>query len=117
MGKVKDGSPAAKSAKVVKGGSAGDSKRRFAPVLANLTQTSLYKPLQGKQARLWTAVGLGLIILFGLRELFESLKDRTSTAGAFGIPAAIGAAFGLVDLPAAPVSAVRRVPDRRPKPR
>jgi preprotein translocase subunit SecE len=96
MGKVKDGSPAAKSAKVAKGGPAGDSKRRFAPFLANLIQTNLYKPLQGKQARLWTAVGLGLIIVFGLRELFESLKDRTSTIGAFGIPAAVGAALAWV---------------------
>ena len=91
MGKVKDGSPAAKSAKVAKGGPAGDSKRRFAPFLANLAQAKLYKPLQGKQARLWTAVGLGLIIVFGLREVYESLKDRTSTVGSFAIPAAVGA--------------------------
>ena len=91
MGKVKDESPAAKATKPAKGGPTGDSKNRFAPFLANLTQTSLYKPLQGKQARLWTAVALGLIIVFGLRELFESLKDRTSTVGSFAIPAAVGA--------------------------
>jgi len=90
MGKVKDGSPAAKAAKPAKGGPAGDSKSRFAPFLANLTQTNLYKPLQGKQARLWTAVALGLIVVFGLRELFESLKDRTTTVYAFGIPTLVG---------------------------
>ena len=90
MGKVKDGSPASKPAKVAKGGPSGDSKGRFAPFLANLTQATLYKPLQGRQARLWTAIGLGLIIVFGLREVHESLKDRTSTFGTFGYPAAIG---------------------------
>jgi preprotein translocase subunit SecE len=90
MGKVKDGSPASKAAKVAKGGPAGDSKRRFAPFLANLTQTSLYKPLQGKQARLWTAVGLGLIIVFGLREVYLTLSASSNAVTSFGVPAAIG---------------------------
>jgi preprotein translocase subunit SecE len=91
MGKVKDGSAAPKAAKVAKGGSTGDSKSRFAPFLANLTQTTLYKPLQGKQARLWTAVGLGLIIVFGLQELFLTLKATSSTVVSFTVPALIGA--------------------------
>ena len=90
MGKVKDGSPAAKAAKPAKGGPTGDSKRRFAPFLANLTQTNLYKPLQGKQARLWTAVGLGLIIFFGLRELFLSLDASSSKVTAYSVPAVVG---------------------------
>ncbi len=93
MGKVKDGSTAPKAAKVAKGGLASDSKRRFAPFFANLTQTGLYKPLQGKQARLWTAVGLALIIGFGLYELFLSIKD-SSTVTASLVTGAIGAAFG-----------------------
>ena len=91
MGKVKDGSPAAKPAKVAKGGPAGDSKSRFAPFFANLIQANLYKPLQGKQARLWTAVGLGLIIVFGLREVHDSLDGRTGKFASYGYPAAIGA--------------------------
>jgi preprotein translocase subunit SecE len=90
MGKVKDGSPAAKPAKVAKGGPAGDSKGRFAPFLANLIQANLYKPLQGKQARLWTAIGLGLIIIFGLREVHDSLDGRTGKFASYGYPAAIG---------------------------
>ncbi len=96
MGKVKDGSPATKPAKVSKGGPTGDSKRRFAPFLANLTQTNLYKPLQGKQARLWTAVGLGLIIVFGLRELSLTLGASYNAATAYGIPAAVGAVLAWV---------------------
>ncbi len=94
MGKVKDGSPAAKATggKVVKGVPAGDAKkRRFAPFLANLVRGDLYKPLQGKQARLWTTVGLGLTIVMGLRELSLTLGAQSSAATAYGVPAMIGA--------------------------
>jgi preprotein translocase subunit SecE len=94
MGKVKDGSAAPKAAKVAKGGVTSDSKSRFAPFLGNLIQTSLYKPLQGKQARLWTAVGLGLIIIFGLREVYLNLKDTSGKVATFTIPVAIGVVLG-----------------------
>jgi preprotein translocase subunit SecE len=93
MGKVKDGSPASKPAKVAKGGPAAESKSRFAPFLANLMQVNLYKPLQGKQARLWTAIGLGLIIVFGLREIHDSLEGRAGKYATYGYPAAIGVAL------------------------
>jgi len=96
MGKVKDGSPAAKPAKVAKGGPSADSKGRFAPFLANLAQTNLYKPLQGRQARLWTAIALGLIIVFGLREIFDAIDGRVNKFGAFGYPAAIGLLLGWI---------------------
>ena len=96
MGKVKDGSPAAKSTKVVKGGQSGDSKGRFAPFLANLARVNLYKPLQGKQARLWTAVGLGTTILFGVRELFLTLDGTSTKANAYGITTLVALAFGWV---------------------
>src|SRR4051812_25298326 len=90
MGKVKDGSPASsKAAKLSKGGPTGDSKRRFAPFLANLVQTGVYKPLQGRQARLWTAIGLGAIIVFGLREVFLTLQATSSSVTAYSITAAI----------------------------
>jgi preprotein translocase subunit SecE len=94
MAKVKDGSPATKPAKAAKGGPASDSKGRFAPLLANLVQTNLYKPLQGKQARLWTAIALGLVIVFGLREVYDSLEGRTSKAATFGWPIGIGVVLG-----------------------
>ena len=90
MGKVKEGSPASKPAKVAKGGPAGDSKGRFAPFLANLVQANLYKPLQGRQARLWTAIALGLVIVFGLREVYDSLEGRTSKLATYGWPVGIG---------------------------
>jgi len=96
MGKVKDGSPAAKPTKVVKGGSSGDSRSRFAPFLANLARASRYKPLQGRQARLWTAVGLGLTIVFGLREIWLTLDAQSSVTTAYGVPALVGLALGWV---------------------
>ena len=61
MGKVKDGTPASKAAKPSKGGVRRTSKGRFAPFLANLVRADLYKPMQGQHARLWTAIGLGLV--------------------------------------------------------
>jgi preprotein translocase subunit SecE len=104
MGKVKDGSAAPRAAKVAKGGSSADSKSRFAPFLANLTHTSLYKPLQGKQARLWTAVGLGLIIVFGLYEVFQAIKDSSGNMMASTVSGSIGAVlawftFRLLEFP------------------
>lgn len=94
MGKVKDGSLAPKAVKGTKGGPTGDSKGRFAPFLGNLVQTTLYKPLQGRQARLWTAVGLGLIVIFGLRELYLTLNASSSAVISFTVPALIGAVLG-----------------------
>ncbi len=96
MGKVKDGSPAAKVTKVAKGAPTGESRRRFAPFLANLVQVNLYKPLQGKQARLWTAVGLGLTIIMGLRELSLTLGAQSPAAVAYGVPALIGVVLGWI---------------------
>jgi len=93
MGKVKDGSPAAKSTKVAKGGPTGDSKRRFAPFLANLVRTNLYKPLQGKQARLWTGIALGLTIAFGLNEIWHTLDAHYKKATAYGVTTLIGVAL------------------------
>lgn len=90
MGKVKDGSPASKAVKSVKGGSSSESKGRFAPFLTNLIQSTLYKPLQGRQARLATAIALGLIIIFGLRELHLTLNASSSSVVSFTIPSVIG---------------------------
>jgi len=95
MGKVKDGSPAAKSSKVAKGGAA-DSRRRYAPFLGNLFHANLYKPLQGKQARLWTGVGLITTIGFGLRELSLTLGAQSPASTAYGVPAVVGLALGWV---------------------
>ena len=96
MAKVKDGSTSPKPLKAAKGGSSSESKGRFAPFLSNLTKTNLYKPLQGRQARLWTAIGLGLIIIFGLREIYLSLDANSSRAVSFTVPVVVGAILGWI---------------------
>ena len=94
MGKVKDGGPASKASKPAKGGPpGGPSKRRFALFLANLVQANLFKPMQGRYARLYTALGLGVIAVLGLWRLYDTLSSA-SPATRFGIPALVGLALG-----------------------
>lgn len=97
MGKVKDETASAKAKSAKSAGKGGGGKRpsRFAPFLANLTRTDAYKPLQGKYARLWTVLGLGLLILVGVYRLYQTqLEGQTSQAVQFGVPAVLVAALG-----------------------
>jgi preprotein translocase subunit SecE len=94
MGKVKDGAPASKALKPSKGGPAGGTKRRrFVQFLANLFSTELHKPRQGWYARLYTAVGLGVVVALGVWRLYETLIE-SSVGVRFGVPAAVGLALG-----------------------
>jgi len=94
MGKVKDGGPASKTSKPAKGGpSGGPKKRRFAQFLANLVQVNLYKPMQGRYARLYTALGLGVIVGLGLWRLYDTLGSSTP-ATRFGVPTLVGVVLG-----------------------
>jgi preprotein translocase subunit SecE len=97
MGKVKDGAQASKVAKASKGAPApNSSRRRFAQFLANLFQTDLYKPMQGRYARLYTAVALGGVLALGLWRLEHDSLNDYSIAYRYGIPALLGLAFGWV---------------------
>lgn len=95
MGKVKDGAPASKASKPSKGGGTGGSRRRkdFALFLANLFQVGVYKPMQGRYARLYTAAGLGVIVALGVWRLYETLLS-SGPATRFGVPAAVGLVLG-----------------------
>jgi preprotein translocase subunit SecE len=95
MGKVKDGAPASKPPKPAKGGPAGGSKRRkdFALFVSNLFSASVYKPMQGRYARIYTAAGLGVVLALGVWRLYETLLS-SGPAIRFGIPAVIAAVFG-----------------------
>ena len=95
MGKVKDGAPASKAAKPSKGGSSGGMRGRFAQFVANLGRASLYKPMQGWYARVYTAIGLGVIQVLGLWRLYEVVHDA-SPATRFGVPTAVGAVLGWI---------------------
>jgi preprotein translocase subunit SecE len=94
MGKVKDGMPASKSAKPPsKGYSPSSPRALFAQFLANLLQIGFYKPRQGRYARTYTAIGLGVILVLGVWRLHETLGS-SSPATRFGVPAAVGLVLG-----------------------
>lgn len=95
MGKVKDGSlPATKvTPRASKPGMLADSRRRLTSFFANLVRADLYKPLQGRLARLYTAIGLGLVVGLGVWRLYDTLAVYEPSIR-FGVPTAIGVVAG-----------------------
>lgn len=95
MGKVKDGAsvPApAKAGKAPQGGQ-GKSSGRLGGFFANLARADRYKPLQGRRARLATAIGLGAVVLLGLVQLYYQLGDYPRTTQ-LAVPVVVGAVLG-----------------------
>lgn len=91
MAKVKDNVAERKPSKPAKGKSnGGGAVSRF---LANAVSTKQYKPKQGWNTRLYTGIGLGLIVAFGVWRLHEMLIE-SSLAVRFGVPAVTGAVLG-----------------------
>jgi len=95
MGKVKDGVSAAKVPKPSKGKPSGGASSRFAQFLVNLGRANLYKPMQGWYARIYTAIGLGVVVALGVWRLYETVRDAEPKTR-FGIPAAVGAVLGWI---------------------
>ena len=97
MGKVKDGSLAISSAKPAKVGSSSNAKKKgwLFNFVANLASARIYKPLQGKWARLYTGLALALIIVLGLYQLFEHLSAYSILTRA-GVVTAIGVVLGWI---------------------
>jgi preprotein translocase subunit SecE len=85
MGKVKDDVPASKPSKPPKGKSGGSPPSTIALFFTNLLQAGLYKPMQGWYARLYTALGLGVIAAAGVWRLYEASLDY-SPLWRLGIP-------------------------------
>ena len=91
MGKVKETSSASRLSATSKTTGSGESKNQFGLFVANLFSPLLYKPLQGKRARLWTGVGLGATIVLGLRELWLTLYgSEFTTPVVYGVPVVLG---------------------------
>jgi preprotein translocase subunit SecE len=95
MGKVKDGPPASKAVKPVKGGALYESRRHLVSFSSNLLLSRTYKPLQGWNARLYTAVGLGFVAALGIYRLHETLQPY-GPGVRFGIPSALGLALAWI---------------------
>jgi preprotein translocase subunit SecE len=94
MGKVKDDAPATTAKAASKPSAMRDAGRRFAPFLANLVHTDLYKPTQGWYARVWTAAGLGVLLAAGVYRLYQTqLHEVYSKLVAFGASSALTVAF------------------------
>ena len=94
MGKVKDGMPASKPSKPPnKGTQVTQSKRRFAPFFVNLVRANLYKPKQGRWARRYTEIALGIVLALGLWRLHETLYSY-EPAIRLGVPLAVGLVLG-----------------------
>jgi preprotein translocase subunit SecE len=95
MGKVrdKDDVAASKASKPAKAKSGGVPKGLFAQFLVNLGRADLYKPMQGWYARIYTAIGLGVIIAAGGWKIHEAARDYSESV-AFGLASAFLVLFG-----------------------
>jgi preprotein translocase subunit SecE len=97
MGKVKDKDEVSTS-KPAKPGKAkpGSAPRgMFVLFLMNLARADLYKPMQGWYARVYTVLGLGLIVAAGAWKVFDASIEY-SLALRFGLPAIFLGALGWV---------------------
>jgi preprotein translocase subunit SecE len=93
MGKVRDEVSAQKPSKPGKAGTGSRPPGAFVRFLANLVRTDLYKPLQGRYARLYTGVGLGVIVLAGAYQVSQAAVEYTP-AWRFGLPLAFAVVLG-----------------------
>ena len=67
-----------------KGGSKGSTKGGLVGALG----FSLYKPSQGRRVRQWTAVAAGLVVLFGVKRLYDVMMDAPPLVR-YGLPAVL----------------------------
>ena len=95
MGKVRDEISAQKPSKPNKAGSGSRPVGVFVRFLANLVRADLYKPIQGRYARLYTALGLGLIVAAGAYQVWQASMEY-SPLWRFGLPLLFAAALGWV---------------------
>jgi preprotein translocase subunit SecE len=93
MGKVKDDVSASKPSKLPKGKAGGGLPSTLVQFFINQVQTGLYKPMQGWYARLYTALGLGLIAAAGVYRVYGAVEDNTPLAR-LGIPGALALVLG-----------------------
>ena len=94
MGKVKDEAAEARASKPAPKASKGGS-RKGSQFWATMLGSGQYKAMQGRQARLWTMIGIGALLLVGVWRLFESL-DGSEIYFQFGLCGTLAALFAWV---------------------
>jgi preprotein translocase subunit SecE len=93
MGKVKDEQSAStKPSKPAKGKAGSAPRGMFVQFLANLASADKYKPNQGWNARLYTFIGIILVVASGVWRAHDFLLDET-VAWRFGVPTLLGLVF------------------------
>jgi preprotein translocase subunit SecE len=95
MGKVKDEVSASKPAKPGKAKLGGAPRGMLALFVINLGRMDLYKPMQGWYARLYTVLGLGLILAAGAWKVYDASIEY-SPALRFGLPLAFLLTLGWI---------------------
>lgn len=93
MGKLKEGST--QTANSGGGSKSSSSKAWLVPFLVNLIRTDLYKPNQGKNARLLTAIGMGVIVVLGAWRAYD-VFDTAATVTRYSVPAVGALIFGWI---------------------
>jgi len=93
MGKVRDEASAAKPAKAAKGKTGGGQLSTLVLFFTNLLRTGLYKPMQGWNARIYTALGLGVIAAAGVYRVYVAVEDDTPV-WRLGLPAVLALVLG-----------------------
>jgi len=96
MSRVKDEAPV-KTAKPAAKGSAFGKAGALVPFFTNFLKIDVFKPTQGKNARLWTAIGLGVLVGAGLYQLYQTqLRDQLDSLPPFrGIPVGLILSYGI----------------------
>jgi preprotein translocase subunit SecE len=64
------------------------------PFLANFVRADRYKPTQGKHARLWTSIGLGVIAAAGLIQLYNYHLSELDVVPRYVVPTVIAVVAG-----------------------
>jgi preprotein translocase subunit SecE len=101
MGRVKDEPASPKPAGSSKAGAAKAAPSRSLPsglarFFGNFLKGDPYKPTQGWNARLWTAIGLGALVVAGLYTLHTHVLESSAIGPRLGVPAILGAALAWV---------------------